>query len=206
MVETKTIRLTEDTKNDLDTLGNKGESYEDIIKRTITFTKKFNNESDFTEWFKENYALFGFTKILKQSTRSTPDFILLSNDGMETKVELETMASNFIHHGHTPSEVDLVICLVKDVNLPVPVLEIETFDFAKKSTQSVYLNESVLQQIEKIKTYFSKKFYYNPSTTGVISAALKVYEGTLEVYEKTLKDSDTGGVEKSIETLKENTT
>jgi hypothetical protein len=130
-MESKTIRLSEDTKNDLDILGHKGESYEDIIKRTITFTKKFSNEIEFTEWFKENYMLFGFTKIIKQSFNTFPDFVLLK-DGIKVRVELETISSNFIFHGHKPQDVDLVICLLKDTELPVPLLEIDMFRFEKK--------------------------------------------------------------------------
>lgn len=174
MVETKTIRLSEDTKNELDTLGCKGESYEEIIKRTITFTKKFNNESDFTGWFKDNYELFGFTKILKQSTCRTPDFIMLK-DGQEVNVELETIASNFKRHGHDPTTVDLVICLVKDVDLPVPILEIKAFEFAKKSIHLVYLNDTILQNINTIKQFFYNKYHITPSDNRIISAALEVY-------------------------------
>lgn len=45
--------------------------------------------------------------------------------------------------------------------------------------KSIYLNDSVLEQIKNIKPYFSELGYV-PDDTGIISAALNVYENFLK--------------------------
>lgn len=125
-VETTTIRVSSILKNELNLCGRKGESYEDIIKRNINFTKKFTNEREFRGWFKENYLLLGFDDIIEDNKNKTPDFIMLK-DGEKVKVELETFSSNFILHGHKKEDVDVVICLLKDKDIEVHTVEINMF-------------------------------------------------------------------------------
>ena len=43
-------------------------------------------------------------------------FLMLKNN-KETRVELETISSNFILHNHSPEKVDEVVCIIKNVNL-----------------------------------------------------------------------------------------
>ncbi len=127
MADTKTVRISDETKQELDTLGRKGESYDDIIRRNITFSKKFDNEGGFAEWFAGNYLLCGFDDLIADnSKRGYPDFILLKGD-KEVRVELETCSSNFLLHRHDPAKVDLVICLYNDTKLPVETIEITPF-------------------------------------------------------------------------------
>ena len=52
------------------------------------------------------------------------------------------------------------------------------------TSKSVYLNEDTINIIERIKTFFDK-FNLHPTDSGVILAAL-------EVYEKTLNNMDFG--------------
>ena len=42
-IETTTIRLTPETKARLDKFGNKGDTYEDVIKRLIDIADRFAN-------------------------------------------------------------------------------------------------------------------------------------------------------------------
>ena len=125
--QTTTIRVDKEVREELKLLGIKGEDYDSIIKKTINFTKKFNNEHEFSEWFKLNYYLFGFDKLIKEQKNATPDFIL-SRNGKKVRVELETLSGNFIIHKHNPADVDLVICLINNKKLPVETLEISPFD------------------------------------------------------------------------------
>ncbi len=73
-------------------------------------------EGSIEEWFKKNYKSLGFDRILKKQWNKTPDFIMLK-DGKEVKVEIEFRSSSFIKHKHKVSEVDYVVCCVKDVEL-----------------------------------------------------------------------------------------
>lgn len=137
------IRISDEVKSELDSQGRKGESYNTIIKRNITFVKKFSNEEQFSRWFVENYILIGFTQIYKQNRANFPDFIMIK-DEKKVRVELETVSSNFIKHDHDASEVDLVICLVKDTELPVEILEINMFEFKTPKKSSVQLSNKTL--------------------------------------------------------------
>ena len=60
------------------------------------------------------------------------------------------------------------------------------------NSKSIYLNETATNRLENIKFFFNK-FKITPSDGSIISAALIVYE-------KTLNDD---GIEKSIETPSE---
>lgn len=137
------IRISDEVKSELDNQGRKGESYDTIIKRNITFVKKFSNEDQFSRWFLENYNLIGFTQIYKQNRASFPDFVMIKDD-KKVRVELETASSNFIKHGHDATEVDLIICLVKDIELPVEILEINMFEFKTPKKSSVQLSNKTL--------------------------------------------------------------
>lgn len=45
--------------------------------------------------------------------------------------------------------------------------------------KSIYLNDNVLEQLKNIKPYFSELGYI-PDDTGIISAALNIYEDFLK--------------------------
>lgn len=128
MTDKTTISITTDTKSELNSLGYKDESYDTIIKRNIDFSKKFNNEREFHEWFRYNFGLFGFDDVIKESFHSCPDFIVSKGD-KQVRIELEIYSSGFVRHKHNPDSVDLVICLLKDRELPIEVLELNVFEF-----------------------------------------------------------------------------
>jgi hypothetical protein len=123
-----TISVSKQTHDEIQSIGYKGENFDEAINKLITFTKKFGSEQEFSNWFKENYYLFGFDSIIKENPRIFPDFIVKNGD-KELRVELETHSSNFIMHKHNPNEVDLVICLVKNKELPVKTIEIKRFEY-----------------------------------------------------------------------------
>ncbi len=54
-------------------------------------------------------------------------------------------------------------------------------------SKSIYLNDPVIEQIERIKVFFSK-LNYKPTDIGVISAALEVYEKKLEKLKENADD------------------
>lgn len=146
---TKTVRLSESLKNRLDTMGTKSDTYEDIIKRNIQFVQKFANEKQFSDWFEKNIHLFGFDSIKSKHLNSCPDYVLLK-DGKRVRVELETMSSNFLVHGHDPEDVDLVICLLKNVDLPVPTFEIEPFEYVRDTT-TVSVDKDLVPQFNELR-------------------------------------------------------
>jgi Arc/MetJ-type ribon-helix-helix transcriptional regulator len=129
---TTTIRISDKLKDELISIGSKEDTYEDIIQRNIQFTKKFSNEKQFAEWFEANFELLGFDKIIEKPVKC-PDYIMLKGP-IRVKVELETMSSNFILHKHDPKDVDLVICLLKNKDLPVQIIELSAFEYAPPET------------------------------------------------------------------------
>lgn len=77
-------------------------------------------EAAVTCLFGRFYEMLGFSAIKKMRVRY-PDCIVMKGE-KELRIELEYLSSNFIAHGHDPSQVDLVVCWVKDKELPVPVI------------------------------------------------------------------------------------
>jgi len=128
-MEKTTIAINKSTREALRLLGKKDEDYDEIVRKCIDFTKKFENEYQFHEWFKKNFDMFGFDKIKEERLGSAgyPDFIMIKS-GKEVRVELETASSHFIQHKHDPKGADLVICLVNDKEIPVKTLEITPFE------------------------------------------------------------------------------
>lgn len=166
-----TIRISETTKNELDLTGRKGETYEEIILRNINYMKKFNNEKEFHEWFENNYNILGFDEIIQNNYTKFPDFVLKKDD-KEVRVELETLSSNFILHGHDSNSVDLVICIMKDVNLPIQVVEISPFKFEQTKQVSVSIDDDEYYKLEK----FSNET--GLPISKIVSLRLKGYEIT----------------------------
>jgi len=76
----------------------------------------------FHSWFKRNYKKLGFVSIKKEKRGA--DFTCTDKDGQKINVELELLASNFLRHRHDESKVDIVVCLVNDINLPVKTIEV----------------------------------------------------------------------------------
>ena len=85
---------------------------------SLTEIKTIRYEREFDKWFKENYEELGFTYIKRIARKRVPDYIAMRN-GKLIRVELETLSSNFIKHGHDPEEVDLVLCVAADKEVPV---------------------------------------------------------------------------------------
>jgi len=77
------------------------------------------NEKQFAKWFKKNYKLLGFSKIVRGDISRCPDFVMVK-DGKEVGVELETSSSNFLAHKHDIQKVDEVVCLINDAKLNIP--------------------------------------------------------------------------------------
>jgi hypothetical protein len=104
------------------------------------------DESDLHNWFKKNYEKLGFTKILKYNASGFPDFIMQEKD-KRVKLELEIKASNFILHKHDPSKVDKVICIEKNVELDIPVIELDGFKIVESSKQTPYSIVNLVYQL-----------------------------------------------------------
>lgn len=79
-------------------------------------------ERELDEWFRNNYRNLGYTKIMRSRV---PDYIAIDESGNETRIELESRSSNFTRHGHSPEDVDLVICWEKTGEIPVPCVTVD---------------------------------------------------------------------------------
>ena len=75
------------------------------------------SEADVEKYFEAQHKELGFTRILKKQHDRTPDYICLRN-GKKVKVELEYLSSSFIQHRHKVEDVDVVICVSKDKEIP----------------------------------------------------------------------------------------
>ena len=81
-------------------------------------------EQEVVNWVKKNYKELRYKEIIQENKDKTPDLIMLRK-GKEIKVEVETYSSSFIKHGHKLEDVDEVLCVVKDKELPLKTIKIE---------------------------------------------------------------------------------
>ncbi len=78
----------------------------------------------------------GITLLNIQS--SFPDAIISTSSGMTYRVEFEYRLSNFIDHGHSIRECDLVICYIIDVeDFVLPVIGLENPDWNAENIKPV---------------------------------------------------------------------
>ncbi|MBU2104716.1 MAG: hypothetical protein KKF67_03000 [Nanoarchaeota archaeon] len=132
---------------------------------------RIKNESDFKNWFKKNYKKIGFSKIIKSSTKSCPDFIMLEGN-KEVKVELEIKTSNFLMHNHSSNNVDKVICVIEDIKLEIPTIKIDNIKLIKfREKDSFYsFKRQICKLVRKNKIL----------TTSEVISSLKISRGAAE--------------------------
>lgn len=82
----------------------------DLAYRRYDNELDIQKESEFAEWFKTHYWLFGFTELVLLQTRF-PDALVRDKHGRLLRVELEYKASNYTHHSH-PGTADLIISYI----------------------------------------------------------------------------------------------
>ena len=129
---------------------------------------KIRNESDFRNWFKENYHELGFSKIIKSNSDCCPDFIMLE-DGIEIRVELEVKSSNFRLHNHSINDVDRVVCAIADIELPIPVIEVKNVEVIGINGPAPYSFSELAYSL------FGEKSIL---TTSEVAKALDINNGT----------------------------
>jgi hypothetical protein len=81
-------------------------------------------EREVVNWVKKHCQELGYEQVIQENKDKTPDLIMLRN-GKEVKVEVETYSSSFIKHGHKLEDVDEVLCVVKDKELPLKTVKIK---------------------------------------------------------------------------------
>jgi len=94
----------------------------DIKSRRIEFIP--TNELGVILLFGKYHDYFGF-KILDVRSQHSPDCIASKNNEQK-RIEFEYKASNFITHNHNLNEIDLIVCWIKDRELPIEVLELSS--------------------------------------------------------------------------------
>jgi len=110
--------------------------------------KIIKNEKQFAEWFRKNYKKLGYFKIIRGDISRCPDFIML-RDNKEIGVELETLASNFLVHKHDINKVDEIVCLVKDVKLDKPIIEVTELKFEGNIKVTLSINSRVYEDFKE---------------------------------------------------------
>ncbi len=112
--------------------------------------KVIKNESELKKWVIDNYRKLGYSRIVRKDIGICPDLIMVRN-GKEVKVELETVASNFLLHKHNLNDVDEIVCIVKDINLGKPVICVECLEFQGNPNVKVTLSfdDEVYEKFKK---------------------------------------------------------
>ncbi len=131
--ETTQIPVTKDTRQNLRDISAKGETYDQIIRRLIESQGNVQEARKFRQWFENNFQIFGFDELKHSKHDST---YILEKNGKEREVELEILSSDFLEHGHDPSSVDLLICLLEDEETPVETKEITDLDLTEEFSRA----------------------------------------------------------------------
>jgi len=133
----------------------------------VKMKKVVRSEKEFSKWFRKNYKKLGYDKIIRGDISRCPNFIML-RDKKEVKVELETIASNFLAHKHDLNKVDEVVCLVKDMEIgkPVKVVNELSYEGKRKVTLSIesktyndfqrYCEENAIMLSKKIEIFMKE--------------------------------------------------
>lgn len=109
--------------------------------------KKIRSELEFKKWFEKNFKKLGYSKIIRKDNGKFPDFIMLKK-GKEIRVELETLSSNFIFHKHDKEKVDEIVCIKKDVDIKIPIIEIKELRYISRIKRiSATVNEETINII-----------------------------------------------------------
>ena len=112
--------------------------------------KVIKSEAEFTDWFKQNYKKLGYQKILKKEGGKFPDFLVLKGN-KKIGIELETFSSNFLLHKHNIKYVDEIVCIKKDVDLDIPIIEAKGLDYIIRIARiSATIDEKTVKLIELI--------------------------------------------------------
>ena len=131
---------------------------------------RIKNELELITWFKKNFHKLGFEELINYNAKGFPDFILKEN-GEKVRVEIEIKSSNFLIHKHPLDKVDKVICIKKDVELGIPIIELKNFKLVNKDT-SFSLKNKILKLFKK----------NNILTTSEIYKELNIQWSTAEKY------------------------
>jgi len=113
--------------------------------------KIINKESEFHEWFLDNYKKLGYEKMIRKDKGVFPDFIMLKN-GKEIGVELETLSSNFINHKHNEDKVNELLCIKNDIQsklLNIPIIEVKELTYINLITRiSATIDEKTAKKLD----------------------------------------------------------
>lgn len=100
------------------------------------------------EWFAAHINDFEYSIIGSQA--AFPDYLLEGPNGEEIAAEAEGLSENFIRHGHSPDQCDLVVCWRHTANLVVPVLELSTRKYHEAGEEAQEWEFSYPREKEKI--------------------------------------------------------
>jgi len=134
---------------------------------------RIENEAAMQKWFLKNYRNLGYSKIVRKDIGIFPDFIMIKN-GKEIKVELETLSSNFILHGHDINGVDEVVCIRKDIPLNVSTIEISELEFSPRIKR---ISATIDKKTGKLLDSLMKDRSYRNKSHVIEDAIEKLWEG-----------------------------
>ncbi|MBX4212403.1 hypothetical protein KW787_03050 [Candidatus Pacearchaeota archaeon] len=126
------------------------------------------SELELKNWFLKNYKKLGYSKIIKKDSGYFPDFIMLK-DNKEFRVELETISSNFILHKHDVTKVDEVVCIKKDMDLGVKIIEIPNLEY---QSRLVRISATIGEETNKVLDNLLKDSNYR-NKSHIIESAIK---------------------------------
>ena len=172
------------------------EKYDEALNRLIRFSDAFLNIKDLREWFKKNYSLFGFKKLLSPNEFAGDyyNFVCEDFDGKTHKVEVEQLASDYFLHKHKRGDVDMVVCLVKDTELPIESISLINSIFKASDSQEIDALEVKVLGLSKI-LFLPPELLYKAGLTEFI-------EGEKSFFKYRVVENNAEKVIKALEHLR----
>ena len=127
-------------------------------------------EYDLSRLFIKNHRLLGYDKIVRNNNGRFPDFTM-EKKGKAVGVELETLSSNFILHKHNKNKVDEVVCVKKDKELGVEIIEASELEFIPRMTR---VSATISQSTDEIFNEMMKNGNYR-NKSHAIESAIKMF-------------------------------
>ena len=138
--------------------------------------KIIRSELELSKWFEKNFKKFGYSEIFRKDIGIFPDFIMLRK-GKKVRVELETLASNFVRHKHNINKVDEIVCVNKDIDIGVTIIEIKDLKYIpKKIRRSFTIDEKVYDSLNSLTKKLVEKGKYRNKSHFVESALRSMIE------------------------------
>ena len=124
------IPISKETRQRLKEHCIKADTYDNAIKRLLTFCSKFQSCYHLEKWFEESFHKFGFKNLQVSTNNGRKEYSVVFDDEKKC-VAVEIFASD-VFKRYTENNIDIMFCLINDLQQPpdgLKIIEIKEFQY-----------------------------------------------------------------------------